>query len=199
MAKLPSGLQFSLLELLALILIAGLGAAAMKSGGVLLALLLQSAIWSFGAAAVVAIFARKSWQAFAIGSLIGFAVYVGPVLYVGESELDPHEKTLPLTQPLLAVFAAMGAEAFVYEPTGEKFNAFTTDVTPSTDYTVNMSPQNFYTLSDGRVVAFREDPPRLEFMLAAHSLLAIACGYAFGKIAAVVYRRRTEAPQPTNS
>lgn len=192
------GLQFSLFELLAILLFAGVGAAALKTGGVLLAVLLQSAIWLFAGVAVVAIFSRDSWRAFAVGFLIGGAIYVGPVLCAGESELDPYETKLPLTQPLLSLFAAIEADAFVYEPTGERFSAWTTEVTQSTDLIAGGFSQPRYTLPDGRVVTLSEDPPRLEFMLSAHALLAIASGYVFGKFATVIYRRRTKTPPSTS-
>jgi hypothetical protein len=190
MAKLPSGLQFSLVELFALILVAGLGAAALKTGGVMFAVLLQSAFWLFAGAAALAIFSRGSGRAFAVGALIGMTIYVVPVLYAGESELDPHETKLPLTQPLLSLFAAMKAEAWVYEPTGERFSVWTTEVTQSTDLLAGGFSQTHTMLPDGRFVTLIEDPPRLEFMLSAHSLLAIASGYLFGKFAAVIDRRR---------
>lgn len=201
MAKLPSGLQFSLVELLALILVAGLGAAALKTGSVMFAVLLQSAFWLFGGAAAVAIFSRKAPRAFAVGALIGMTIYVVPVLYAGESELDPYETKLPLTQPLLSLFAAMEAEAWVHEPTGERFSAWTTEVTQSTDLVAGGFSQPHTLLPDGRVVTMIEDPPRLEFMLSAHALLAIASGYLFGKFAAVVYRaerkrRDRRIPEP---
>ncbi|HEV7281443.1 MAG TPA: hypothetical protein VGN57_14680 [Pirellulaceae bacterium] len=206
MAKLPSGLQFSLVELLALILVAGIGAAALKTGGVMLAVLLQSAIWLSAGAAVTAIFAKEVRRAFAAGFLIGVTFYVGPVLYVGESELDPYETQLPLTQPLLSLYAAMEAEAWVHEPTGERFSVWTTEVTRSTDLVAgNLSQlggsysQPHYTLPDGRVVTLSEEPPRFEFMLAAHALLTIASGYLFGKFATIVYRRRSSPRDGTSN
>jgi hypothetical protein len=208
---LPFGLQFSLFELLAILLFAGVGAAALRSGGTTALILVQAALWLFVGVALIALVARGSWQAFALGFVLGVAGYAIPPLYVGESELDPYEAELPLSGTLLPVWHAIMRNVYRETPTGEEFEA--DEVTRMlVDGSGNMAPFSgpeaasmgpYVTIQfitgDGRAVDQYEKPFRHEFMLVAHALLAIASGYVFSKIATVIYRRRTRTPQSTNS
>jgi hypothetical protein len=210
MTKLPYGLQLSLFELLAILLFAGVGAAALRSGGTAALILVQAALWLIVGIALVALVARGSWQAFAIGFVLGVAGYALPPLYVGQSELDPYEGRLPLTKAMFPVWKAVEGNVYRDLTTGDEFEASEVKLMqnnasgggggmgggmvvapnwPASSY----SALHFQT-SDGRTVEQFESPPRHEFMLVAHALLAIAIGYVFGKIATVIYGRRTRTP-----
>lgn len=210
--KLTSGLQFSLFELLALILFGGLGVAALRSGGTVALILVQAALWTFTGIALTALVARGSWQAFAIGFVLGVAGYGIPALYVGQSELDPYDARLPLTKTLLPVWEVVHRDLYVDPATGEEFESDQVTATQTPGGGVGYSggtfggsmngfvftssgmpyPMTVYLTADGRSVNQTEKPDRYQFMLVAHALLSIAIGYVFGKFAGMVYRRRTE-------
>lgn len=210
---LPYGLQFSLFELLAILLFAGVGAAALRDGGTVAHVLVQAALWLFVGIALIALVARGSWQAFGIGFVLGVAGYGIPPLYVGVSELDPYDARLPLTKTFKPVWEAVQGNVYRDLTTGDEFEASEVtlmeidsagNATPAFQRNAGSNPISPYTTmrfmtADGRAVDQYEDPPRHEFMLVAHVLYAIAIGYVFGKIATALYRRRVKTPPPTDA
>ncbi|HEV7281442.1 MAG TPA: hypothetical protein VGN57_14675 [Pirellulaceae bacterium] len=200
---LPFGLQFSLFELLAILLFAGVGAAALRGGGAVALILVQAALWLFVVVAILAFVGRGSWRAFAIGFLLGAAGYGIPPLYVGVGELDPYEAKLPLTKVLLPVWHSVTTPIYVDPMTGDEFRSdqvqlFANGVAVDASAVPPggggfMAPE--YRTLDGRVVRWSEKPLREEFMLVAHLLFAVAAGYVFGKLATAVYRRRSVRPR----
>lgn len=209
---LPFGLQFSLFELLAILLFAGVGAAALRGGGTIALILVQGAFWLFVGIALTALIARGAWQSFAIGFVLGVAGYGIPPLYVGQIELDPYEARLPLSKTLLPVWHAVAGNIYRDPTTGEEFEESEVTlmqidsagvVSPAfannSGFNANGYIQVRHMTKSGLAVDQYENPPRHEFMLVAHALFAIAIGYVFGKIGSVVYGRRTGKTQATNA
>lgn len=180
--KLPA--QFSLRELLCVVLFAGLGLAALRTGGMLASVVIFLAYLLFSALGIVVVLDRGPLQAFAIGFVIPAVIYGAAVYVMGSSELDPYAGRLPTTKWLLPAHKAMVQQTWIDMSTGQ----VVPDYDPTTDPTGgNVGGGGF---SGGRTMGISESPDRATFMGLAHLLLALLFGYAGAKFGVVLYRRR---------
>ncbi len=178
--------QFSLRELLFVVLFAGLGLASLRAGGVLGSITVFLAIVLTICLAIMAFVGRGQLQAFAIGYLIPVVAYAAIVLAVGKSELDPYEGKLPTSQLLKPMFRAIAKQTWINVMTGE--------VVP--DYDPASVPNRMSGGGggfSGSQMGLSEYPDRPTFMSLGHMIIAIMFGYAGGKFGVAVHRRPQES------
>lgn len=183
--KLPA--QFSLRELLCVVLFAGLGLAALRTGGMLASVMVFLAYLLLSALGIVVVVGRGPLQAFAIGFVIPVIIYGTVVYAMGSNELDPYAGKLPTTRWLLPVQKAMVQRTWIDMSTGQAVP----DYDPATDTTDGNAGGGGF--GGGRMMGISESPDRATFMGLAHLLLALLFGYAGAKFAVVLYRRRQPA------
>ena len=175
--------QFSLRELLFVVLFAGLGLASLRAGGVVASCTVFLAIVVTMCLAIIAFVGRNTTQAFAIGFLIPVIAYGVAILAVGKSELDPYEGKLPTSKLLLPAFRVMAKQTWTNVLTGE----VVPDYDPATDPNrVGAGGGGFA----GSPMGLLESPDRPTFMSLGHILIATMFGYAGAKFAVIVHRKQ---------
>lgn len=186
MTTLPLGVRFSIGELLALILFAGVGLAAMRNGGATAAAFLFLALLAFMATAIVAFVGVGSARAFAIGFAVSAAIYAGVTYAGGAAELDPAIGALPTTKALAPVREAMTARHYVDLGSGKTLTAAEYEALATN------GPQGGGGFGGGfgaAAVVVIETPDVATLMTVGHALIALALGYLGGKFAEAVDRR----------
>lgn len=180
-----SHFQFSMRELLSVVLFAGLGLASLRVGGVvgsIVVLLAMVVTMCFG---IVAFVGRHSMQAFAMGFVIPVVAYSAMVLAVGKSELDPYEGKLPTSRLLLPMFRSMVTLTWTNTLTGQLVPGYD----PTTDPNLAGTGGAGYAGSSMRA---SESLDRPTFMSLGHLLFALMFGYAGAKFAVAVHRKQRE-------
>ena len=168
-------LQVSLRELLFLVLLAAIGLASLRAGGIAGSIVIMLAIVATMGAAIVAFVGRHSMQAFAIGFLLPVLVYGAAILVIGQSELDPNYRGgLPTSSLLRPAFRLMVKVEWMNLATGQ--------IDPN--YDVATDP------TSGAVMIGQESLNRHEFMALGHVLFAMLFGYAGAKFAVAVHRKQ---------
>ena len=170
-------LQFSLRELLIVVLFAGLGLASLRTGGIIGSIVVMLAIVVTTAFAIVAFVGRHSSQAFAIGFVIPVILYAVVVLAVGKSELDPYAGRLLTSRLLRPMFGLIAKKIWTNVATGQ----VVPDYDPTTDPNRFASP-----------MGLSESPDRPTFMSLGHVLFDMLLGYAGARFALLVYRKQPE-------
>jgi hypothetical protein len=183
--QMKSYCQFSLRELLLVVLFAGLGLGSLRTGGLVASITVFLAIVLTMCLAIVAFVGRERPQAFAIGCLIPVIVYAATVRAAGQSELDPYEAKLPTSRLLLPIFRVMAKQSWANTMTGE----VVPDYNPATD----PDPVGVGGPFGGSLMALSESPDRPTFMLIGHILIAMMLGYAGAKLAVAVHRKQRES------
>ena len=178
-----SAVQWSLRELMILVLFAGLGMASLRMGGVVGSITVFLAIVLCMALGIVAFVGRNEPQAFAIGFLVPVIAYAAIVLAVGSSELDPYDGRLPTTRALGPLYESVVTRTWIDLTTGQEIPNYV----PAKNQQAGFFVAGFGGIVGGRQVTSREQPDRRTFMLLAHPLIALAFGYVGGKFAIFVY------------
>lgn len=179
-----AAVQWSLRELLVVVLVAGLGLASLRLGGVVGAITILLAIVLCMALGIVVFVGRREPQAFAIGFLVPVIVYAAIVLVAGRYELNPHIGVLPTTRAMSPIFESMVARTDVNIKTGQEVPELKAqDAIGATSQGGGMATVGLSELRD-----------RKTFMLLAHTLMGLAFGYVGGKFAVFVYRRQRREP-----
>lgn len=171
--------QFSLREILFVVLFAGLGLAALRAGGVVASFVVFLAIVVTMGLAIVVFVGRRTIQAFAIGFLIPTIAYGVAVYALGKSELTPNGK-LATSRLLAPLYRVMVKQIWTNFSTGE--------VVPDYDPATDPDP-------GGSMMTMTESPDRLTFMSLGHILLAMIFGYCGAKFAVIVHRTQ-QRPGP---
>ena len=113
---------------------------------------------------ILAFIGRENLRYFAIGFLIPVALYSVSLISIGQSEFDPYDGKLPMTQIIRPVFDLVSKHEYI-------------------DMNNNLIP-NYDPAAHKGPVGIRETPPdRTIFMSSAHILLALLLGFAGGKFA----------------
>jgi hypothetical protein len=172
--------QLTIRELMAIVLFAATGLAALSRGGLFASIVIGAAIIITTAFAIVAFVARAEFRSFALGFLIPVVTYSAAVLSIGKSELDPYEGMLPTTKLLKPCFELLVNREYV--------NLMTNQPVPDYDPTANTGLGGGG--MGGSPVGMRETPDRPTFMSLAHVLLAVMFGYIGAKFAVWVDRKQ---------
>jgi hypothetical protein len=167
--------QFTLRELLFAVLFVALGLASLRAGGALASIMMLLAIVLTMGLAIIAFVGRGELRAFAIGFSIPVLIYAVTVVVIGPNEFHPYRAQLPTSRILAPIFGAVVDQKWIDTQTGE--------VVPDYDPSVG-DP------FAGRDVRFSEQPDRQTFMTVGHVLIGMFFGYAGGKFAVLIYRRR---------
>lgn len=205
MNRLPEFLRFTLGEILLIALAAGLGMAALRTGGLFAAAYLFGAVVLSALLLVTAIVGRGPLRAFAIGCLVGVSVY-GCVLYgYGDAEFDPESGELLTSRAAKPVYDTIKEVYYVEEFTGREADAVEAGAATKR----GLAPLGYWEPSVGGPVASklvakvgnaywepRVRPDRRDFMQIIHLLTALTLGYVAGKFGAALHRRRM-APTAT--
>lgn len=189
MPRRPFPLKFSVAEICALLLIGGVGFAALRTGGMLASAALVVAMLLFIATSIAAIVAEEKLQRFAIGFIVAGGIYGALALYFGPSELTPEEGSLPTTQALKPLRDAMTTFTYANLLTGETL----THEEALAAQAGSISADRPLVLSNPTrqplVLGATSTPTAEEFMSVAHVLIGMALGYAGGKFAQAIARR----------
>jgi hypothetical protein len=180
-----SRLQFSLCELLLIVVFSGLVLASLSIGGLVASITVFLTIVFAMRMAIVAFVGRGAPQAFAIGFLIPVISYAAVLQAIGDSELDPYEGRLPTSMLLMPVFQVMAKQTWTNTMTGEPVP----DYDPADDLDAVGVAGPF----GGSAVALSESPERAIFMVVGHVLFAAILGYAGAKFAVGVNGRQPES------
>ena len=172
--------RFSVLEMLSLLLVPGLGIAAVRAEGVFVAVALFAAMLWFMGMAVASLVAEGRLRIFAIGFVVVSGIYGGLAIFYGESELGP-EGRLPTTQMLERLRQSIAEDVFTEVKTKqamslEEARAF-----------IEAAPPNVRPEFDQTTV-----PDPVSTMLIAHALTGLLLGYLGGKLAVAL--NRTNSP-----
>lgn len=185
-------LQWSLRELLVLVLFVGLAFTSLPlAGGIVWSVTVMLSFFLCTGMAIVCFVGRHELRAFAIGFVIPVVAYACLVLTLGQSELDPYSGRLVTSQALRPVFDAVVTTKWVDTWTGKEV--------PSDDPRVAAQQAGGGGMS-GAGVGLSESLNRPTFMGFGHLLFALAFGYVGGKFAVAVYRRQHDGhshPEPT--
>ncbi|HEV7281745.1 MAG TPA: hypothetical protein VGN57_16200 [Pirellulaceae bacterium] len=162
----------SIIELLTLILVPGLGIAAVRAGGICVTVaLLADMMWFIGMT-VAALFGRAGLRRFACGFAVAGGIYGGLVVYFGPTELGPGG-WLPTTQALTPLNESMSATTYINLDTNETMTEAKVDA-------LRLSPK--------AGIRAKLWPDQAEFMAVSHLLIGLLIGYLGGKLAVVVGR-----------
>lgn len=207
MLRLRDSLRFSLGELLFAALLAGVGLAALRTGGLFAAAYLFGAMLLFAGFIVAAIVGRGIGQAFAIGFLVGASVYAGVLYWHGDAEFEPGRGELLTTRAAAEVYGVVREVYYVDVYDGREADAVEAGAAAQSPLAemsywvpgvVNVPFGSTLVARVGNVYwSPQERPVRREFMQVAHLLVALAVGYAAGKLGAGLYRRRQPLPTET--
>ena len=173
-----SPLKFSLTELLALLLVGGVGLAAMRLGGMTASAGLVVTALLFIALAIAAIVGQGDFRRFAIGFVVAGGIYGALVFYFGERELHPGAGRLPTTNALGPVREAVTTYTYTNVATGETMTAEKAEAAEAAA-DPDLPPLNF---------SVTAAPERVAFMSVAHALIGLLLGYAGGKFAVAIGR-----------
>jgi hypothetical protein len=187
MRRLPPALKFSLVEILTLLLVGGVGFAALRTGGMMASATLVVAALLFMALAILAIVGGGALRAGAIGFVVAGGIYGGLVFYFGAAELGQNG-SLPTSQALEPLHDAMATFTYTDVMTGKRMNQEKASALIEAADAASV-PRPLFSVESV--------PTREEFMSVAHALIGMALGYAGAKFAVAVRRReRTveEAP-----
>ncbi len=169
--------QWSLRELLVLVLFAGLAFASFPlAGGVVWSITVMLSIVLCTGLAIAAVVGRYQMQAFARGFVIPVVAYACVLLAMGQGELDPYSGRLLTSKALRPVFESVVTRKWVNVITGKEVPNYV----PPTN-AVGMGP-----------VQASENLDRPSFMGFGHLLFALAFGYVGGKFAVAIYRRQQD-------
>jgi hypothetical protein len=206
MQRLRESLRFSLGELLLVALGAGVGMAALRSGGLLAAAYLFGTVVLLAWALVAAIVGREALQAFAIGFLVGVAVYGGVLYWYGDSEFDPERGELLTSRAAEPVYDVVSEAYYIDVYSGREADtveagaAATRGLVPMSYWEPSTVDVPFGSIKVAKVGntfwSPNERPVRREFMQVFHLLAALTLGYFAGKFAAATYRGRIAPPAP---
>ena len=180
----PTLLQLSIRELLAIVFFAAIGTSGLFFGGANASVAICAALIATTGLAIVAFVGRGQLRSFAIGYIVPVGVYASLIVAVGGSELDPYSGKLPTTKLFRPAFELVVNREYVDEYSGKVLSDF--DPTANTDFGggggfgVGTLP-----------VQMRETPDRLAFSSVAHVFLAMFLGYAGAKFA--VWINQTQA------
>jgi hypothetical protein len=186
----PSGLRFSLRELLALVSAAIIALVGLRYANPWwTAAAIGCVLFAFVGAVIVAALDRASRRASAFGFAVATGVYVMLLMsmpgQVGRTagtallnpELDPFDGLLPTSQLLRVHFESVSRHFAVHPQTGS--------LTPYKSGALNVRQ-----LSRQNLSYVKEVPERTSFMLVGHCLWALLFGYIAAKFALWVYARR---------
>jgi hypothetical protein len=203
MLRLPDSLRFSLGELLLVALAAGIGMAALRSGGLLASAYLFAAIVLIVLMIVAALVGRGAGRAFAVGFLVGVAVYGGVLYWYGDGEFDPELGRLLTTRGARPVYVAVREVYYIDVFTRREADA----VEAAAAAERGLSQLGYWNKSVSGPIAStlvakvgnvywdpEVRPARREFMQVFHLLAALTLGYVAGKFGAGLVRRRGAAP-----
>ncbi|HEV7280111.1 MAG TPA: hypothetical protein VGN57_07865 [Pirellulaceae bacterium] len=169
-----SAFRISIVELLLLILVPGLGIAAIRAGGVAVTIALLVGMMWFIVMAVAASFGRDGLRRFAGGFVVAGAIYGGLVFYFGPTELDLDGR-LPTTQALKPLNESMTTTMYTNMVTHKS-------ITEAEVKAIRRSP------TGGPAVEVTLWPDRAEFMAVSHLLIGLLIGYLGGKLAVAIGR-----------
>ena len=176
-------LRIPLRELLIVIAVLAFAFASLRMGGVLAQLMLTIVGVFVVSCGIIAFVARDRRQAFSIGFLIPFKLYVG-VHYASERDyLNPYDPSALLTtrsfRPLHDAFRTL---TWTQPQSGEAILEF--DLDPN--IIPEVGPDYVYTSRSGMTGTLIENPRRETFMMVAHCLLALIGGYLGGRFAIMI-------------
>jgi hypothetical protein len=175
--------RFSILELFALILIPGLGIAAIRAGGIFISAALLSGMLWFIAMAIVSLFGHGSLRRFAGGFVVASGIYGGLLLYLGESELQSYAGSLPTSQALYPLQEAM--TTYTYREVRTKRLLTEDEIADAKAGQSNL------------LVSVSADPDNATLMTIGHLLVGLLFGYLGGKFALALDRPVETAAGPT--
>ncbi|HEV7280519.1 MAG TPA: hypothetical protein VGN57_09960 [Pirellulaceae bacterium] len=175
--------RFSLIEMLALTFVLGLGFAALRTGGVLASLALFGGLIAVIAATIAAVIGHDRVRIFSIGFLIASGIYAGAFYFFGENELHPYSGRLPTTRLVEPLRTAMTTITFLDTKTGKEVSAETADVWRNSANSDNWNRAETV-----------QSPDPADFLSVAHLLVGLLLGYAGGKFALTVHRRSLPTP-----
>lgn len=178
MHRLPISLKFSLVEILTLLLVGGVGFATMRTGGMMAQAALIVAMLLFIAMAIVAIVGEGAFRAAAIGFVVAAGIYGGLVFYCGADELTPEVGRLPTTQALEPLREAVTTYTYANMLTGETL----------THEEALAAQAGSIPSGKPLVLSATLSPTREAFMSVAHTLIGMLLGYAGAKFAVAVRR-----------
>ena len=176
-------LTFSIRELLMIVAFLAFAAASLSIGGALAMAMSTIVGVCFGALSIVAIVARDQRQAFAIGFVLPFSLYVA-IHYASEAdELDPYNHSaLVTTRAVQPIHRAIARQTWTEQLSGKVLPVFKLD-----PYTVpEPGADKIYVSHTGTAGSLTETPDRPTFMMVAHCLFASVLGYVGAKFAVVV-------------
>jgi hypothetical protein len=180
MGKSRPFVQWSLRELLVLVLFVGLALASFPlAGGIVWSVTVMLSFFLCTGMAIVAFVGRHEQQAFAIGFVIPVVTYACVLLVMGQNELDPYNGKLVTSQALRPVFESVVTRKWV--------DLLTQKEVPNDDPRV-ITQQAGGMVTSG--VGLSESLDRPSFMGFGHLLFALVFGYVGGKFAVAVYRRQ---------
>jgi hypothetical protein len=161
-----SAFRLSIFEMLSLILVPGLGIAAMRAGGVgVIPALLAGMLW-FMAMTVAALFGKGDLRTFAGGFVVVGAIYGGLILYSGPTEFSSHGR-LPTTQALTPLYGSISTTRYINLDTNEA-------LTKAEVHALRVAPK--------AGLANRRWPDEADFMAVSHLLIGLLLGYLGGKL-----------------
>lgn len=180
--------QFSLQELLLIVLTVAVGLAGLRFGGLFASLLVFAAIVALMGISIVALVGRGEGQSMSIGFLLPVLAYMGMLLVIGGRELDPYEGRLPTSQAMRPLYDTFCKRQWIDFRSGKVI----------ADYDPLANAQNIGGASSmgggggfaGAPVTLFESPERDTFMALGHCLCALLFGYAGARFARIVHRRR---------
>lgn len=181
-----SNRQFTIRELMSVVLFAAVGIAGLTTGGVVASAIVGLAIVATTCFAIVAFVGREQLRSFAIGFVIPVIAYAATVLSIGITELDPYAGKLPTTQLLRPAFQLIVRKSWVNMFTGQ----------PVPNYNPATAPSSGGGGFGGTPpIGLVETPDRTTFMSLAHAILAMIFGYAGAKFALWIHRRQSPEPK----
>jgi hypothetical protein len=167
--------QFSLRELLLLILSAGVAVATLRAGGILAPATIMLMMLATMCSGIVAFVGRCRLRAAAMGFLVPVAMYSAIVWASGLRELDPYDGRLPTSRSLAPLFEALATRTWRDAITGE--------IDPDYDPAIVLRGG----FGGGPPMVLHESPDRSSFMVLGHVLVAACLGYIGSKFAVGVH------------
>ena len=167
--------QFSIREGLLLVFVAAFAFAALSTGGLVESLFLLFALAIVVAFVITVFVARGALRSCSIGFVIPVLFYVLSLYVSGESELDPYDGKLPTTSLIKPLSETFVKYEYVDNSNGE----------------VVRGPHPTKALGLGGGVKFKETRSQTKFMMLAHAMLALICGYAGAKFASFVHEKQS--------
>jgi hypothetical protein len=194
--------QFTIRELMFLLLFFAMGLGGLLSGGVLAAVVVGTAMVITTGSAIVAVIARDELRAQAIGFFIPVLAYGALIWYAGSEEIDnPYEGKLLTTQIARSVHSAIAKTEWVDMTTGSVVPNYDPATDPNRPSGGGMG--GFAGGSGGNgfggMIGANQTPSISEFMSLAHVLLATMFGYIGVYFAVFIYRREQRIDEQSDA